>query len=213
MINDVLINKLYFEPDYLEELDLNDYRKQKLMEEIIQEIVKEENEKNLVHQFWIENNRQELINEVGFVNLKRLKQVYSTLYNFRKKNARKPSAPKTLRDIWERDNKGTDIEYHRIIEMLKNPFERTNYTFLIERGGKLYWNKTIPCRFQYLIGLTYILIDKGWIIDRFSAPQLKEILNLSFNAGMKSHTYLKSISANPPNDKYLRPFKGFPPNP
>jgi len=96
MNHDELVNKLFFNPDYIEELELTAYRKRQLLEAILKEISKEEQEKSRVFEYWDNINESHLVNEVDFFDLEKLKKVYGIVENA--SITRKVKAPRAIKE-------------------------------------------------------------------------------------------------------------------
>lgn len=123
----------------------------------------------------------------------------------------KHEEPKFLIDIWQNGSSGKNEEYQIIIEILKKYCSDFGKPFVTEIQNKLSWNKKVGW-IQYLAGFIWTCIDKKWIADKYLAPQYKNILCNTFNIHFSSHTPFKNIYDNPPNEKYLKPFKSLPVN-
>jgi hypothetical protein len=123
-------------------------------------------------------------------------------YNNNKAHNKKQ--PEMLFDIWLPE--GSSEQYKKVIEYLKQEYLETDYQFITEINGILYWNK-IPQRGwqQYMAGFVYCCIKNKWIANQYSAPTLVKILNNTFNAKPNVKSF-KSISTHPPKEIYLNPF-------
>lgn len=117
----------------------------------------------------------------------------------------------TILDIWLPDKYGTKKEYYKMIKRLTSERVTDNEAFLTEKDNKLYWT-TCYGKFQYLFGLIYTCINKGWIKKGHSAPLYRKILNNTFNAETGSSTTFKGIDSNPPAEHYVSLFKYLPYN-
>lgn len=112
----------------------------------------------------------------------------------------------TLEDIWVINKRGTKKELDLYLSYLKEENPNISGPFINEINGVFHWNKN-PTRGwqQYLAGFIHICIKNKWILDNYSSPQYLEILNNTFNVKPSDKPF-KSISSNPPQDKYLKPF-------
>lgn len=133
-----------------------------------------------------------------------------------KKKSTKEKKPKSiliLKDIWEEDCKGTKKQYDLTINFLLEEYLPIDSSFITEISGNYYWNK-VPQHgwVQYLAGFMYICIKQKWILNRYSAPKLKDILCRTFNIDEFDSKPFRSLFVSPPDNKYLKPFSLFPEN-
>jgi len=112
-----------------------------------------------------------------------------------------------LNDIWS----GTNDQYNEVIKILTTVNNNIAEIPLVNLSNdRLIWN--FPAKYglsQYLKGFLYTCI-KNNLIKNQSARAFKEILENTFNIQIKSDDAFKSIIANPPDEKYLKPFIKFP---
>ena len=119
----------------------------------------------------------------------------------------KKPPPMSINDIWIPDESGNYDKLDKLISLLAKMDLTTNLPFLSKKDNRYYWNRSLNGPFKYLRGLLFVLMNAGLIESDKTAPQLKTIVNNSFNAGVGSTTHFKSILADPPDKKYLSPFQ------
>lgn len=113
-----------------------------------------------------------------------------------------------LEDIWQCDSDGTKKSYAVIIKLLLTEYNEIQSSFISGADGKYEWNKQPKKGWvQYMAGFIYTCLEKKWIKDDWSSDQYKEIFCRTFNINSFDSKPFDSIKANPPNDKYLKPFK------
>jgi len=76
---------------------------------------------------------------------------------------------KTLLEIW----KGSEAEYDKAIIFLKNVYIHGDGPFITEENKKLIWNRKISQK--YLSGFICVCMEKGFIEDKYFAPELMSI--------------------------------------
>jgi len=121
---------------------------------------------------------------------------------------KRETVPLEIKDIWI----GTPEQYKSVMEILSSISITISETAFIKQvNGKLYWqNPAKYRRDKYLSGFLYTCLVNGLILNK-TAIAFSHILSNTFNINCKPDAF-KSISANPPDNKYLKPFKSFPDN-
>jgi len=122
--------------------------------------------------------------------------------------------PKTLFDIWQEGKSSSKQEnYDSAIQLLKKVNPTIGNSFLSEMDNKLSWNESIYGNRKYLAAFIQTMIKKRWIMDSYSAPEYKKILENTFifKSGFNLEPF-KSLSSNSFDKKYTMPFENFPSN-
>ncbi len=118
--------------------------------------------------------------------------------------------PETFFEIWLPDRFGSKDQYKTTIEKLMTIHQENDQPFVREINEVLFWTKSYKS-VQYLKGFIWTCIDKRWIANNYSSKDYKKILSNSFNIDFAAAPF-KSVYADPPDAKYLKPFQNFPTN-
>lgn len=120
-------------------------------------------------------------------------------------NTKKPK-PELLIDIWEVDKDGYKEYYNEVIQMLQKNFLNIDNAFVSNINNNLYWNMIAKKGSKsYLAGFIHTCIKRKWIIDKYSAKVITEILKKTFNLETLDPKTFRNISIF---DKqlYIKPF-------
>ena len=120
-------------------------------------------------------------------------------------NILKPK-PELLIDIWELDKDGNKEYYNEVIEMLQKNFLNIDNAFVSNINNNLYWNMIAKKGSKsYLAGFIHTCVKRKWIIDKYSAYEITEILKKTFNLETLDPKPFRNISIF---DKqlYINPF-------
>jgi len=114
----------------------------------------------------------------------------------------------TFKDIWI----GTSTQYNSVEKILTTiNLDISDVALVKQVDGKLFWH--YPAKYgrdKYLRGFLYTCLTNNLISNQV-ANVFAKILSNTFNIDCK-HDAFKSISGNPPDEKYLIPFISFPSN-
>ncbi|MFC2119323.1 hypothetical protein ACFLSY_11845 [Bacteroidota bacterium] len=142
-----------------------------------------------------------LIQYLGFLESRKSK--------FLKKSVK--NKPQTLLEIWELDTNGGKDQYYKVISFLQEDCYQIDGPFIDKNKNRLIWRKGYRGSIQYLAGFISTCINKGWILKIYSSNDYKLVLGNTFNVEFDPKPF-KNIKINPPDEKYLEPFKGLPSN-
>jgi hypothetical protein len=116
-----------------------------------------------------------------------------------------PLTQNNLFDIWL----GKDTIYLNeiIIILKKEQLKFKDLIFISEIDGKLYWNKSLRNWNKYLAGFYRVLLEKKWVNNDKSAPQIVEILKETFNFENKIDSKNFRTGAMEIDKRFKEPFE------
>ena len=116
-----------------------------------------------------------------------------------------PLTQNNLFDIWL----GKDTIYlNKIIIILKmEHLKFKDLIFISDIDGKLYWNKSLRNWNKYLAGFYRVLLEKKWVNNDKSAPQIVEILKETFNFENKIDSKNFRTGAMEIDKRFKEPFE------
>jgi len=111
----------------------------------------------------------------------------------------------TLFDLWVGNNNNYLNEIIIILTQEQHKFK--DLIFISEIDGKLYWNKSLRNWNKYLAGFYRVLIEKKWVVNDKSAPQIVEILKETFNFENKIDSKNFRSGAMEIDNRFKEPFE------
>ncbi len=91
---------------------------------------------------------------------------------------KKETKAKTILKIWDEEY---SAYYHKAIDFLKktHSINENDYPFITLKEGKYYWHKLVSQK--YLAGFIFVCMEKGFIEDSYTSPELMSICKNTFN--------------------------------
>ncbi len=110
----------------------------------------------------------------------------------KKKNTIKPKKKvKTLFEVWTKD----ENHYNSVIKFLKEFSPTIGSSFIQDITGNLQWQK-FDNNISYLAAFTKACIGKGYIKDKYSAPDYKRIFGNTFNIEFNAKPFQSIVTKN-----------------
>jgi len=154
---------------------------------------------------WLEQLRNDL---PKYDNVRRRIEAHLELKETRRKKRKRSKVKNmSLNDIWANSEMNN---YDLFISHLCSENLHIDGKFVSKESNGLRWNEKLYGSNQYIKAFILILRQKKWIPEEYSSREYQAIITNTFLFYKPPHRdVFKSINANPPKQKYIKPFKHF----